>query len=165
MDIENCIDSNGSLHDDNKDAAYENGLNLKLGKLCAIFLLLFLINCQFTSLDKEWIQKAELELGETMNTRANALKQVRELILADKTLPSIRQDDAFLLRFLRAKKFDVDKSFKMMQKYFKMKNDSPDLFKVSPITEMYDILGRQIQQMLSHRDNNGQIIYIFRVRE
>lgn len=83
----------------------------------------------------------------------------------DNELPMARRDDAFLLRFLRAKKFDVNNSFKMVKKYFKMKNESSDLFKVSPIKEMNDILLMQIQQVLPLRDNNGSVVYIFRVRK
>lgn len=52
-----------------------------------------------------------------------------------------------------------------MQKYFKMKKDSPDLFRVSPSSEMQDILKMQIQQTLPDRDASGSLIYIFRVRK
>lgn len=93
------------------------------------------------------------------------MKQLKDLILADSELPIGRRDDAFLLRFLRAKKFDLNNSFKMIKKYFKMKGESPDLFKVSPINEMYDILSMQIQQILPLRDANGRVIFIFRIRK
>lgn len=52
-----------------------------------------------------------------------------------------------------------------MQKYFKMKKDSPDLFRVSPTSEMHDILKMQIQQTLPDRDVSGSVVYVFRVRE
>lgn len=60
------------------------------------------------------MQKAELELGETAENRSIKLTQLKELILLDNDIPNARTDDAFLLRFLRAKKFDVDKSFRMV---------------------------------------------------
>lgn len=52
-----------------------------------------------------------------------------------------------------------------MQKYFKMKKDSPDLFQVSPSAEMHDLLAMQMQQVLPDRDANGRVIYVFRVRK
>lgn len=62
----------------------------------------------------EWQQKARQELGEECEIRRTKLKQLEELIVADIEIPNARRDDAFLLRFLRAKKFDVDKSFRMV---------------------------------------------------
>lgn len=137
----------------------------------------------------DWLRKAQDELGEETVTRDETLKQLDERIAADKEIPNARRDRAFLLRFLRAKKFDVDKSFRMVgrwslpslehlsdqillptiqfqvQKYFKMKRDSPNLFRVSPTSEMHDLLYMQIQQQLPYRDANGSVIYIFRVRK
>lgn len=46
-----------------------------------------------------------------------------------------------------------------------MKTESPDLFHVSPISEMDDLLRMQMQHVLPNPDDNGSMIYIFRVRE
>lgn len=56
-------------------------------------------------------------------------------------------------------------SVPQIQKYFKMKSESPDLFRVSPVSEMHDLLKMQMQQVLPQLDNNGSVVYIFRVRE
>lgn len=61
-----------------------------------------------------WIRKAEQELRESDGCRAMKLRQLEERIVQDAEIPNSRRDDAFLLRFLRAKKFDVDKSFRMV---------------------------------------------------
>lgn len=74
-----------------------------------------------------------------------------------------REDDAFLLRFLRAKKFDIEKSFKMIQKYYWLKEHSPELFHVSPPAELKSMLEMQIQCMLPQKDSQGRQIYLFRV--
>lgn len=52
-----------------------------------------------------------------------------------------------------------------MQKYFQMKKESPDLFCVSPSSELHDILKMQIQQTLPIRDAHGSVVYVFRVRK
>lgn len=55
---------------------------------------------------------AEKELGETSNRRRIELKNLRHLI-ADEIDFNPRLDDAFLLRFLRCRKFDAERAFKV----------------------------------------------------
>ena len=65
--------------------------------------------------DEEFRDKAEKELGEKADEVTGKIKHLRQLVNdCDNILPT-RIDDAFLLRFLRVKKFDVDKSFKMVK--------------------------------------------------
>lgn len=47
----------------------------------------------------------------------------------------------------------------------KMKRDSPDLFHVSPVTDMQELLKMQMQQTLPHHDENGSMVHVFRVRK
>lgn len=91
------------------------------------------------------------------------VKQLRNLLTGCDLNQKGREDEAFLLRFLRAKKFDVEKSFKMMQKYYHMKEHSPDLFHVSPPSDLKPMLEMQIQCMLPQKDNHGRQVYVFRV--
>lgn len=60
------------------------------------------------------MDRAYRELGETPEVVAASLKQMRRFIYAERDREFTRTDDAFLLRFLRAKKFDVDKASKMV---------------------------------------------------
>lgn len=46
-----------------------------------------------------------------------------------------------------------------------MKRDSPDLFHVSPVSDMQEFLNMQIQQSLPHNDENGSLVHVFRVRK
>lgn len=154
-------------------------------------LIFVYISAFFQPTDKNWKEKAEKELAECEESRAVKLRLLEERIVEDKDIPNARRDDAFLLRFLRAKKFNVDKSFRMVmtfarslfvlgtffdfnsirfcffqiQKYFKMKNESPDLFRISPLSDMQNLLKMQMQQILPQHDENGSLIYLFRVRE
>lgn len=63
------------------------------------------------------MKKAEQELGENDIVRSVKLKQLEERIIQNENIPPCRRDNAFLLRFLRVKKFDVDKSFRMVLKF------------------------------------------------
>lgn len=68
--------------------------------------------------DQIWLEKAEQELGENDTVRSIKLKQFADRIAQDENVPLCRRDNAFLLRFLRAKKFDVDKAFRMVNRGF-----------------------------------------------
>ncbi|XP_062705817.1 alpha-tocopherol transfer protein-like [Aedes albopictus] len=122
------------------------------------------------NLDCHFREKAEKELGEVGGDLTyTKIRQLRQQlnIYAEHHQRGLggRRDDSFLLRFLRAKKFDVEKAFKMMQKYYKMKDEYPEIFKVSPPSEMKFMLEMQIQCMLPKKDESGRQIYLFRVEK
>lgn len=100
------------------DKLKENELNSTLGMFFLDFseVLEIILNSLNFLLDDSWLEKAKNELGETEDERSTKLTQLAERIVADTEIPNARRDDAFLLRFLRAKKFDVDKSFRMVCK-------------------------------------------------
>lgn len=52
-----------------------------------------------------------------------------------------------------------------MKKYLKMKEECVELFRVSPVGQMNDLLKMQIQQTLCDRDPSGSLIYLYRVSE
>lgn len=130
-----------------------------------MFLNFSSLNIILSISDKKLREKAEKELGETSDIASIRIRTLRHMLSMSLGGLKGRQDDAFLLRFLRAKKFDVDKSFKMIQKYYTMKEHSPELFRVSPPSEMRFMLEMQIQCMLPLRDDNGRRIYVFRVEK
>lgn len=51
----------------------------------------------------------------------------------------------------------------MMTKYYWMKEHSPELFHVSPPSDLKLMLEMQIQCMLPQKDNHGRQVYVFRV--
>ncbi|XP_055944742.1 retinaldehyde-binding protein 1-like [Argiope bruennichi] len=60
---------------------------------------------------------AEKELGETPEIKEKALKELRRLINEESDFRP-QTNDTFLLRFLRAKKYDVKRAFKTLQNYY-----------------------------------------------
>ncbi|XP_068084830.1 clavesin-2-like [Anabrus simplex] len=112
----------------------------------------------------EWQQRAADELNETPETARQELESFRNMVAAEANL-HVRTDDAFLLRFLRARKFNCTKAFHMLQRYYVMKLRSPELFKVPRPSEKSYILEMQVQNMLEDRDSYGRRVYIFRVEK
>ena len=71
-----------------------------------------------SNLSVETWQKAQCELNENPSTRDASIQAVRDLIVTRPDVRFSRTDDAFVLRFLRAKKFDVTEAFNVLARYF-----------------------------------------------
>lgn len=64
-------------------------------------------------------ERARRELNETEEKRTTAIAQLKEMIANDSKTSELmdRTDDSFYLRYLRAKKFDVDRAFRLIQNH------------------------------------------------
>ncbi|XP_062576140.1 clavesin-2-like [Saccostrea cucullata] len=80
-------------------------------------------------LSEDLVQKSQHELGEDQARRFDDLSDVREQIETRPDITFLRTDDAFLLRFLRARKFDTVEAFKLFARYFEFRQNNPSLFK------------------------------------
>ncbi|XP_046675261.1 alpha-tocopherol transfer protein-like isoform X2 [Homalodisca vitripennis] len=114
------------------------------------------------SLQGEWAQRAFVELNESPEVAVEALHELKLRIADDLDLHACT-DDAFLLRFLRARKFNTTKAFALIQRYYQMKLECPDLFRTPRPSEKTHVLEMQAQCVLDDRDHNGSRVYIFRV--
>jgi hypothetical protein len=68
-------------------------------------------------LEEKFIQKARVELREEENRKKQALEHFREWIKKHPYIKQIRQDDIFLLQFLRTKKYSMDMAFRSFENY------------------------------------------------
>ncbi|KAL3200636.1 hypothetical protein MRX96_012917 [Rhipicephalus microplus] len=116
----------------------------------------------FTNLNSYGYRKkyvARKELGETPEVRQKALNELGQLISDE---PSLRcpTDDAFLLKFLRVRKYDTQAAFKSVKKYFKFRTDHPEMFKdLAPSKIPFDAVCRthRLITVSRHRDPMGRI--------
>ncbi|KAJ8965185.1 hypothetical protein NQ314_004328 [Rhamnusium bicolor] len=113
-------------------------------------------------MDSEWQKRAEEELNETPEIYKRELEALRLMVKNDPNL-SVPDNDQFLLRFLRARKFDSKKAFHMLQRYFLMRLKCPELFGCSLPSESGVMFELQAQNMLQQRDQLGRRVYIIRV--
>lgn len=101
---------------------------------------------------------ASKELGETPKIRQTALEELRHLISGE---PSLRcpTDDAFLVKFLRARKYDEQAAFRSIKKYFKARKDHPEMFQdLTPRRLAFDTVCRKhrLITISRHRDPMGR---------
>ena len=91
-----------------------------------------------SSISGATLQKARKELREVPEKRLENIRQLRKAIEAYDRQPGERElvfrrtDDRFLLRFLRARKFDVDRTLQLYVNYYKYRHKYAHLIEVSP---------------------------------
>ncbi|GFX87563.1 alpha-tocopherol transfer protein-like [Trichonephila clavipes] len=109
------------------------------------------------TLPTKFIQKAKEELGETDEIRRSALENFRKRILEHKKL-KCPTDDEFLIQFLRARKFDVDKALGLLHNYFSLVISYPDFFDNLDKEKIYKCARSGFINVLPFRDNNGCLL-------
>ncbi|XP_077992919.1 alpha-tocopherol transfer protein-like [Glandiceps talaboti] len=114
------------------------------------------------TLSPELQQKAKKELNETPETRNAGLKKMYELLRArpDMTCPT---DVIFILGFLRARKFEVDRAFKLLENWCKMRTDMEEIFSDYRPSSIKGILESGVTTVLPQRDQEGRKIVVMRM--
>nr|XP_002124926.1 alpha-tocopherol transfer protein-like [Ciona intestinalis] len=82
------------------------------------------------SLSPPMLARAIAELNEPDNNldRLKAIDRLKVNFDVEKYGPLLKEDDAFILRFLRARKFDQRKALKLLQKYHTIRTELPEVF-------------------------------------
>ncbi|KAL1468118.1 hypothetical protein MTO96_041684, partial [Rhipicephalus appendiculatus] len=109
---------------------------------------------------------ARRELGETPATKETALNELRQLIISDEPTLHCPMDNAFLVKFLRARKYDTQAAFKNVKKYFKVRRDHPEMFKnLAPSTVPFDVMCRKnrLTTVSRHKDPLGRMAVLMKV--
>ncbi|KAL1472253.1 hypothetical protein MTO96_039459, partial [Rhipicephalus appendiculatus] len=94
--------------------------------------------------------------------KQDAMLQLREL-LAGETQLKCPDDDAFLVKFLRARKYNVDSAFKNIKKYFKVRRNHPELFdELDPDFALFDTVCRKhkLVTVSREKDPKGRAIVL-----
>lgn len=107
---------------------------------------------ELTKKDKE---KARVELGETDEKKERCLHELKEKLLMDKKF-KFRNDDFYLLRFLRIRKFNCNKSYESMKKVYHMREQKPIFFTFP--SNLKHMLDRNFLSILPYTDEEGRAI-------
>uniref|UniRef100_T1IYM4 CRAL-TRIO domain-containing protein n=1 Tax=Strigamia maritima TaxID=126957 RepID=T1IYM4_STRMM len=110
----------------------------------------------------ELLNEAEQESHETQEWRDREIQKLKNMVLGERDLNS-RMDDAFLLRFLRARKFNSDRAFQLLKNYYKIRQQNPQLYKNFRPSALRSIYAHNLQTMLPDRDQLGRKVFIFKV--
>ncbi|KAG8193256.1 hypothetical protein JTE90_027000 [Oedothorax gibbosus] len=113
-----------------------------------------------TKLSKEDIKKAKVELNEHQGEHAKHLARVRELLAKEKDFFP-KKDDEFLLRFLRARKFNDERAANLVKDHYRYKAKNPRLFR-RPL-DVEPMIKLNMFNYLAHRDAQGRAIFVMKI--
>ncbi|XP_064630459.1 alpha-tocopherol transfer protein-like isoform X1 [Lineus longissimus] len=107
------------------------------------------------------IAKAEAELREKPQWRERDIQALRDMVVAVPGLHA-RTDDAFLLRFLRARKFDYDRALQLVLNYYQIRCEFKEIFCRFVPSAIREVLDDGLIHVLPYRDSNGCRVIILR---
>ncbi|CAH1772531.1 unnamed protein product [Owenia fusiformis] len=117
------------------------------------------------TLDEKDLQKAKAELNENPKTRLQDVQKLREMVQGHKGL-KVDTSDSFLLRFLRARKFNIQRAFDNIVRYCSIRNEYPDVFdKLSPRAgpnDVKQVLDDGFVTVLPGLDKERRKVLVFR---
>ncbi|XP_046620963.1 alpha-tocopherol transfer protein-like isoform X2 [Neodiprion virginianus] len=112
---------------------------------------------------EEVMEYARTQLGETDEVKCLTIDELRDMIYERGECTPHRMDDAFLIRFLRARRFNVNKAHRLVVNYYNFKDDHPDIHRGLNPLEMRHIGDDDIMTVPAYRTQCGRRMMIFRI--
>ncbi|ETE65095.1 Retinaldehyde-binding protein 1, partial [Ophiophagus hannah] len=119
------------------------------------------------------LQKAKDELNETSEKRELAIKELQELIQekakdGDDICKAVSEkmqgkDEAFLLRFIRARKFDINRAYDLIKGYVNFRQQYPELFENLVPEAVRSTIEAGYPGILCNRDKYGRVVLLFNI--
>ncbi|XP_006821053.1 alpha-tocopherol transfer protein-like [Saccoglossus kowalevskii] len=107
-------------------------------------------------------KKAKKELNEDPSKQQKCLNELRALF---NTRPDIkfRTDDAFLIRFLRAKKYETNRAFKTLVHYYEVRRQHKDIFINFVPSAIMHVLETKMHFISDKWDVDGRRVIVFQI--
>ncbi|KAJ8020362.1 Alpha-tocopherol transfer protein-like [Holothuria leucospilota] len=113
------------------------------------------------TLSPEMQKRAEMELGENHLMRKLAFNTLYKY-MDEKPHINFCRDENFLIRFLRAKKFEVDRAFKALKKYYELHLKLPEFFNDYHPQGIKHVLDDGYPYVLTDTDKEGRKVVAMR---
>ncbi|CAG0890204.1 unnamed protein product [Darwinula stevensoni] len=109
-------------------------------------------------LSEDLKEVSKLETGEDETGRHEALHQLRQWISNNPRIKTCPTDAGFLLRFLRMKKFDVEGASVTLERYLRMRQETPEWYRDLDILHppLLDLVSSGCTFVLPGRDLEGR---------
>lgn len=92
------------------------------------------------------------------------VSSLRRRALQSSELSTIRTfSDGFLIKFLRARDFDVDLSLKLLLNYQRWRKESPEISSCLSPSSVQDLLQTSYHAVLPQRDHTGSRVLVYRI--
>ncbi|KAL6047413.1 hypothetical protein STEG23_010994 [Scotinomys teguina] len=126
-----------------------------------------------SQLPRHTLQKAKDELNEKEETREEAVRELKEIVQAqaasgEELALAVAErvqarDSAFLLRFIRARKFDVGRAYELLKGYVNFRLQYPELFDSLSMEAVRCTIEAGYPGVLSSRDKYGRVVMLFNI--
>uniref|UniRef100_A0A672FKB7 Retinaldehyde binding protein 1b n=1 Tax=Salarias fasciatus TaxID=181472 RepID=A0A672FKB7_SALFA len=113
------------------------------------------------------------ELNETDEKRVSAVKELRAMIKekadgGDDLAKGVQdtfgeKPDSLLVRFIRARKYDVPRAFDLMKGYVRFRKDYPELFENLTPEAVRSTIEAGYPGILQSRDKYGRVVLLFNI--
>ncbi|CAB3363256.1 Hypothetical predicted protein [Cloeon dipterum] len=113
-------------------------------------------------LSVELYERAGKELGETAEKRADSLVKIRSMILERADL-DCRMDDDFLIRFLRARRFNLDRAYELLRNYANFKCSRPDIHENVWPQRLKFLGDDDVISVPPYKDQHGRRMIIYKI--
>ncbi|XP_004929842.1 retinaldehyde-binding protein 1 [Bombyx mori] len=112
---------------------------------------------------KNVVAEAITELRETQSTKEQSLQLMREWIEQNGDIKNVRQDEIFLLRFLRHKKYSIPMAQQTLLKYLSLRKFYPEIFKNLDYEDsnLQEIINNGYIVVSPVRDNKGRRVIFY----
>lgn len=114
------------------------------------------------TLSPDLVTKAREELQEKPEWRLRDVQALRDMVCKDYPSLGTCLDDAFLLRFLRARKFDYDRALQLLVNYHTCRRTWPEVFSNLKPSAIKPVLESGFVTVLPHRDPQGRHVVCIR---
>jgi len=121
-----------------------------------------------TSLSEKDAKKALEELNENPETRDEKIQELKRLCFESPKIPEVcreRLDDAFLVRFLRSSKFDLERALTRLENYFQLQIDWPENFGDFRFETIKPFLEDGMSHFIESKRDDGIATIAFRGRK
>ncbi|XP_052507373.1 alpha-tocopherol transfer protein-like isoform X3 [Budorcas taxicolor] len=107
------------------------------------------------SLTEDLVAKAREELQEKPEWRLRDVQALRDMVRKECPNLNTSLEDAFLLRFLRARKFDYDRALQLLVNYHSCRRSWPEVFNNLRPSALKEVLASGFLTVLPHTDPRG----------
>ncbi|XP_070563616.1 alpha-tocopherol transfer protein-like [Ptychodera flava] len=114
------------------------------------------------NLSEKSLEKARLELNEDPETRDQKIDELRAKFAKEKPEVKLPPDDAFLVRFLRNKKYDVQRAYNMLLHYYEVRRKYKELFVNYQPSFYKKVYETDMMTICPGQDKDGRTVLLFK---
>ncbi|KAF8778016.1 Alpha-tocopherol transfer protein-like [Argiope bruennichi] len=129
---------------------------------CPLQSPIMFLTAWIEGLTSHMVKKAQVELGETPEVRKKAVQELTKLLNAEPNLKP-RLEEKFLIRYLRAKKYNVSKAYKSLICYYYFKSNYDGIFTNFKPSQLKHVLDMNCVSLLPLRNRDGASIGVLRL--